>query len=157
MTPIRWSPQAADDLEAVRDFIARDSDHYAKLVVQRIVAAIELLATSPQMGRVVPELRNRDLRELIVGAYRIIYRHRRDVVEIVTIPKGPSSIDASMSSRRKVPLASRGMRSSPRHDPGNCLTSSRARGCSSTIADLVVANRLRIACEDLDGAKARGS
>lgn len=74
MTSIRWSPHAVDDLEAVRDFIARDSGHYAKLVVQRIVAAIDLLATSPQVGRVVPELRNRDVRELIVGAYRVVYR-----------------------------------------------------------------------------------
>jgi plasmid stabilization system protein ParE len=76
--------------EAVRDFIARDSGHYAKLVVQRIVAAIDLLATSPQVGRIVPELRNRDVRELIVGAYRVVYRHQRnhDVVEVVTIFHG---------------------------------------------------------------------
>lgn len=88
MIAIRWSPQAADDLEAIRDFIARDSDHYAKLVMQRIAAAIDLLATSPRMGRVVPELRHRELRELIVGAYRIVYRCRQDSVEIVTIFHG---------------------------------------------------------------------
>lgn len=88
MTPIRWSPQAADDLEAVRDFIARDSVHYAKLVVQRIVATIDLLATSPRMGRVVPELRNDHVRELIVGAYRIVYRYQHDTIEIVTIFHG---------------------------------------------------------------------
>lgn len=88
MTPIRWSPQAADDLEAVRDFIARDSVHYAKLVVQRIAAAIDLLAMSPRMGRVVPELSHRELRELIVGAYRVVYRYQHDTVEIVTILHG---------------------------------------------------------------------
>jgi toxin ParE1/3/4 len=90
VTSIRWSPQAADDLEAVRDFIARDSEHYAKLVVQRIIAAIELLTTSPHVGRVVPELPKRDLRELIVGAYRVVCRYRRehDVVELVTIFHG---------------------------------------------------------------------
>jgi plasmid stabilization system protein ParE len=90
VTSIRWSPQAADDLAAVRDFIARDSDHYAKLVASRIVAAIDALATSPKMGRVVPELPKRDVRELIVGAYRVVYRYRRehDLVEIVTIVHG---------------------------------------------------------------------
>jgi plasmid stabilization system protein ParE len=85
---IRWSPQAADDLEAIRAFIARDSEHYAKLFVQRIVTAIDALATAPQMGRVVPELRNPEVRELLVGAYRIVYRCRRDAVEIVTIFHG---------------------------------------------------------------------
>lgn len=88
MTAIRWSPQAADDLEAVRNFIERDSVHYAKLVVQRIVAAIEMLATSPQMGRVVPELRNPEVREIIVGAYRVVYRYRHGIIEIATIFHG---------------------------------------------------------------------
>ncbi len=88
MSPIRWAPQAADDLEAIRDFIARDSEHYAKLVVLRIVAAIELLGAAPRMGRVVPELAVHELREVIVGAYRVLYRYRHDVVEIVTILHG---------------------------------------------------------------------
>lgn len=85
MTAIRWSPQAADDLVAIRDFIARDSDHYAKLVVQRIVASVDGLAESPQMGRIVPELRKPEIRELIVGAYRVVYQYRQGIVEISTI------------------------------------------------------------------------
>jgi len=88
VTTIRWSPQAADDLESIQDFIARDSAHYAKLVVQRIVAAIDMLATSPQMGRVVPELRDPAVREVIVGVYRIVYRYRHDAVEIATVFHG---------------------------------------------------------------------
>ena len=88
MSEIRWSPQAADDLEAIRDFIARDSPYYAKLVVQRLVAAIETFATSPQLGRVVPELRDPSAREVIVGAYRIVYRARQNAVEIATIFHG---------------------------------------------------------------------
>jgi toxin ParE1/3/4 len=85
---IRWSPQAADDLASIRAFIARDSARYATLVVQRIAAAIDLLASSPQMGRVVPEIGDPDVREIIVGAYRIVYRYRRDTVEIITIFHG---------------------------------------------------------------------
>lgn len=88
MTGIRWSPQAAEDLAAIRAFVARDSERYATLVVQRIASAIELLATSPGMGRVVPETGRPDLREVLIGAYRIVYRHRHDVVEIVTIFHG---------------------------------------------------------------------
>jgi len=88
VTTIRWSPQAADDLEAIRDYIARDSPHYAMLVVQRIMAAIDMLATSPTAGRVVPELRDPAVREVIVGAYRVIYRYRHDTVEIATIFHG---------------------------------------------------------------------
>jgi plasmid stabilization system protein ParE len=31
VTEVRWTPQGADDLEAIYDFIARDSPHYAQL------------------------------------------------------------------------------------------------------------------------------
>jgi addiction module RelE/StbE family toxin len=85
VTTIRWAPQAADDLAAIRDFIARDSPQYARLVCQRIMAKIEQLTSFPLMGRVVPELENPAVRELIVAPYRIVYRVRADVVEVATI------------------------------------------------------------------------
>ncbi len=88
MTAIRWSPQAADDLEAIRAYIARNSPHYAHLAVQRIAASIELLADNPRMGRVVPELRDPEVREVMAGPYRVVYRHRHDTTEIVTIFHG---------------------------------------------------------------------
>jgi len=59
VTTIRWAPQAADDLEAIRDFIARDSPHYARLVCKRILASIEQLAVFHLMRRVIPELGDR--------------------------------------------------------------------------------------------------
>ena len=88
MITIRWAPQAANDLVSIRDFIARDSVHYANLLVQRIMAAVDLLASSPLMGRVVPEFNDPQVRELIVGSYRIVYRNRHDTVEISTIAHG---------------------------------------------------------------------
>jgi plasmid stabilization system protein ParE len=44
----------------------------ALIVVQRIAAAIDLLASSSKMGRVVSEVGNPDVREVIVGAYRVV-------------------------------------------------------------------------------------
>lgn len=46
MTKVRWTPQASDDLQAIYDFIARDSPHYAQLTVERILASIDLLESS---------------------------------------------------------------------------------------------------------------
>ena len=43
MAQIRWTPQAADDLEAIADFIALDSGHYASLFVLDVLAATERL------------------------------------------------------------------------------------------------------------------
>jgi plasmid stabilization system protein ParE len=33
MAEVRWTPQAAGDLESITDFIAKDSPHYASLFV----------------------------------------------------------------------------------------------------------------------------
>ena len=84
MTLVRWTPQAADDLQAIYDFIARDSPHYAQLTVEDILAAIDRLERFPLMGRQVPERQRDDLLELIKPPYRIVYRVG-EVVKILTI------------------------------------------------------------------------
>ncbi len=85
MTAVIWSPHALHDLESIRAWIADDSPFYAGLVVQRLVAAVERLRDFPDSGRVVPELARAEIREIIVRPYRIVYRVRRQVVEIVTV------------------------------------------------------------------------
>jgi len=44
---VRWTPQAADDLQAIHDFIARDSPRYARAEVERILAAVDQLEEFP--------------------------------------------------------------------------------------------------------------
>lgn len=84
MTRVRWTPQAAEDLQAIYDFIARDSPHYAQLTAEKILATIDLLEQFPLMGRQVPESSREDLRELIKPPYRIVYR-TGEVLKILTI------------------------------------------------------------------------
>ena len=84
MTEVRWTTQAADDLQAIYDFIERDSPHYAQVIVENILAAIERLERLPLMGRHVAERPREDLRELIKPPYRIVYRVG-DVIHILTI------------------------------------------------------------------------
>jgi toxin ParE1/3/4 len=85
---LTWSPRAAADLEEIRDSIAADSPSYADLTVRRLVAATERLRQFPDLGRVVPERESIELREIISGRFRIVYRRRADVVEMVTVFRG---------------------------------------------------------------------
>ena len=85
MISLIWSPQSHRDLEGIRAHIAEDSPHYADLVVRRLVAAVERLRAFPESGRVVPERNTPEIREVIVGSYRIVYRFRAGVVEIATV------------------------------------------------------------------------
>jgi plasmid stabilization system protein ParE len=88
VTRVLWAPQAIQDVEAIRAHVARDSAHYADLVAGRIVAAVERLQHHPRSGRVVPELADESIREVIHGNYRIVYRLRHDIVEIATVFHG---------------------------------------------------------------------
>jgi toxin ParE1/3/4 len=88
VTRVIWAPQAIQDVEAIRAYVARDSVHYADLLVERIIAAVARLEDSPRSGRVVPELGDESVREVIHGNYRIVYRLRHDVVEIATVFHG---------------------------------------------------------------------
>jgi len=68
--------------------VARESAHYADLLVERLVSAVTRLESHPLSGRVVPEVGDESLREVIHRNYRIVYRVRSDAVEIVTVFHG---------------------------------------------------------------------
>ena len=95
MTRVRWTPQAAEDLQAIYDFIARDSPHYAQLTVEDILAVIDRLKEFPLMGRQVPERERDDLREIIKPPYRIVYR-TGEVLKILTIFRGSRLFPANL-------------------------------------------------------------
>jgi toxin ParE1/3/4 len=73
MVNIKWTVQSLEDIENIALFIARDSEKYAKIQVQRFFLRVENLKTKPNTGRIVPEISDHTIRELIQGNYRIIY------------------------------------------------------------------------------------
>ena len=95
MAEIRWTPHAADEFEAIAEFISADSSHYASLFAMNVLAVIERLAKFPSSGRVVPELGNPVLREILYGSYRIVYRINAECIEILTIHHGARLLDVS--------------------------------------------------------------
>ncbi len=68
MAEIVWSESALRDIELIAEYIARDSEERASLFVQRLMSAIERLTSFPYSGRVVPEVGDENVREVIYGA-----------------------------------------------------------------------------------------
>lgn len=66
MTRVIWTRQAVEDVEAIKAYVARDSEHYAVLLAERLVAAVARLQRFPQSGRVVPEVGDDSLRSSFV-------------------------------------------------------------------------------------------
>lgn len=58
---------------------------YAYLLVLDVVRTIERLVSFPKPGRVVPEILDPNIREILLGNCRIVYRLREETVEILTI------------------------------------------------------------------------
>jgi addiction module RelE/StbE family toxin len=93
MAQVRWTPQAADDLDAIAEFIARDSPHFARLFIADILQTVDRLVDFPESGRIVPDIGEKSIREVILGSYRILYRLRSEAVEVLTVHHGARLLD----------------------------------------------------------------
>jgi addiction module RelE/StbE family toxin len=98
MVKVTWTDQSLDDLDAIFLFIARDFSEYAKLFAIRVFEATDRLESFPKSGRVVPEIGREDIREIILGNYRIIYRIITEEVEILTVHHGAKPLDINFSN-----------------------------------------------------------
>lgn len=74
MVRINWTIQSKEDLQSIFKYISRDSKHYAKLQILRIKQRPRILKSQIYLGKIVPEIEKENIRELIEGRYRIIYK-----------------------------------------------------------------------------------
>lgn len=93
MAQIRWTPGAAEDLDTIATYSASDSPHYATLFAINILEAVDRLERFPESGRIVPERGDPEIRELLLGNYRIVYRYKAGLPEILTIYHGSRLLD----------------------------------------------------------------
>lgn len=91
---VEWSPLALDRVSEIARYIAKDNPDAAERWVNELFDSVERLVDFPESGRVVPEVGVRRIRELIFGAYRVIYGVK-DKVEILTVRRGSQRLDVS--------------------------------------------------------------
>ena len=85
---IVWSPLAIDSAAEIAEYISSDNPAAAREWVDKIFEKVALLSSSPEIGRVVPEIERKEIREIIFGNYRIIYRLESVSISILTIRHG---------------------------------------------------------------------
>lgn len=90
MGKIRWTEKASSNLEDIFEYISKDSKWYAARYVRALIGATKRLESLPLSGRVVPELEDPELREVIYGNYRIVYRASGmdQAIEILAVVHG---------------------------------------------------------------------
>jgi len=62
------------DLKDIYDYISRDSKRYAQLQIVKIQTKTEMIKSNIYIGKIVDEKKDENIREIIEGNYRIIYR-----------------------------------------------------------------------------------
>lgn len=85
---IIWSPLAIDRASEIAEYISLDNPAAAKHWIGTIFEKVDLLKTSPGLGRIVHEVDRKEIREIIFGNYRIIYRIEKMNISILTIRHG---------------------------------------------------------------------
>lgn len=103
-----WSPLAMERVREHAGFIARDNPEAARDWINEVFDAAETLASFPKSGRIVPELNQADVRELIHDGYRIIYRVESEQVSVLTVRHASASSRNVPPARSLYPHSQRG-------------------------------------------------
>jgi len=96
------APEARQDLQAIRDYIAKDDRKAAQRFVTRLRDMARMLAGAPAIGRERPEL-GPDIRSFVVDRYVLFYRPLTGavVVELVRVLHGARDVDAVFSGHER--------------------------------------------------------
>ncbi len=83
-----WTNEALARLREIKKYIAQNNPDRARLFIKKIIDRTDILSSNPQIGRVVPEISRPEIRELLFKNYRIVYRIKKDYIEILTVFEG---------------------------------------------------------------------
>ena len=83
-----WTEAARDHLDGVVSHISQDSPLAGSRFLELVLETGESLAWLSERGRVVPEIRRNDIREIFVYRYRLIYEVGDSEVRILSFIHG---------------------------------------------------------------------
>lgn len=85
---VLWTERAVQDLIEIENYIARNNPERAVAFIEFLIETAERIVENPGAGRIVPELMNPAIREMIAKKYRIVYRVEQDLIQILTVFEG---------------------------------------------------------------------
>ena len=93
MMRVDWSDMALDDLDDITRYIGKDSTYYAREFAERVFGTTDRLADFPLSGRAVPETEDKNIREVIVQGYRIMYSVEASCILILAVMHGSRNLN----------------------------------------------------------------
>jgi toxin ParE1/3/4 len=83
--PVVWAARARADLRLAVEYISRDSLQAAVRFGEAVVELTRSLADMPERGRVVPELGDPQVREVLLARQRVVYEIFPEKIGVVPI------------------------------------------------------------------------
>lgn len=94
MGEINWTEEAERWLKDIHDYIAQDSPESAFRVVEAIYEKAQLIGRFPEIGHRYDRIRDRHVRILLYGHYKIAYLIKPDGnIDILGVFHGALDID----------------------------------------------------------------
>ena len=82
---VAWSYVALGNLIETNKYIASENPEAARKVINDIFEVGNKIKVFPEKGRIVPELRRKNIREVFCYEYRIIYRIESKRIYVLTV------------------------------------------------------------------------
>lgn len=83
---IFFTHSAFTDLEAIKEYYLEEGvPHIGEEFVVSIITHVQTLKQHPDIGRLVPEFDNPNIRELIHSPFRVVYLREKTAVHIVRV------------------------------------------------------------------------
>ena len=93
---LRWTLRARADLVAIGRYVARDDARAARRWLEKLRSKAREAAAARRM----PEVERNDVREMMVGSYRIVYRVERTGISVLTVFEGHRSFPRELGLTR---------------------------------------------------------
>jgi plasmid stabilization system protein ParE len=95
----KWAAVAENDLKQIIEYIAIDSPGNALPILKKLGQKAANLYTLPERGRIVPELKDQGIQELIVPPWRIVYRITETTVYVLSFIDSRQNVEDILLNR----------------------------------------------------------
>ena len=76
---------AVDQARDIAEYIALDKPSVAEQWIEDIFTSVERLSDFPESGRIVPEIQRSEIREVVQGNYRVIYKIQHTEIRVLLV------------------------------------------------------------------------
>jgi len=90
---VRWSLLALRRVSEIVDYISHDHTEAGRKWAEGVFDAVDQLEGFPGQGRVVPEVGQPSIREVIYGEYHVIYKVQAQAIGVLTVRHGRRRFD----------------------------------------------------------------